>query len=120
MDAQENLGPKDKRRRQPAPVPMVGVPPADALPQDSAVEVGAGSTKDQHLKEKGRRQSDPRGLEQEGGNNPLGDLHQREPERDTQSLGDPHPEGRDKGQPISLEPEPEKEETACPVEEPHL
>ena len=78
MDIPEDLGLKEKGRRQPAPEPVVGVPPAEALPkaergwgqavpQDSVVEVEAGSMKDRHLKEKGRRQPDPRKLEQEGG-----------------------------------------------------
>ena len=83
------------------------------------VEVEAGSTKGQHRKETERKQPGLRELEQEGGNNPSGVRHQREPEKDTWHLGDSHPEGRVEGQPTSLEPESDKEEAARPVEDPH-
>ena len=33
VNAPENLGPKDKRRNQPPPEPVVGVPHVDALPK---------------------------------------------------------------------------------------
>ena len=94
MSAPENLGSKDKRRNHPPSEPVVGAPHVNALPeteeghgqavyQDSAVEVEAGSTKGRHRKETERKQPGPRELEQEGGNNPSGVKHQREPEKDT-------------------------------------
>ena len=62
VSAPENLGSKDKRRNQALSEPVVGAPHVDALPeteeghgqavhQDSAVEVEAGSTKGQYGKE---------------------------------------------------------------------
>ena len=106
-----NLGSNDKRENQPPSETVVGTPHVDALPeteeghgqavhQDSAVEVEAGSTKGQHRKETERKQPDPRELEQEGDNNPSGVRHQREPEKDTRPFGDPHLEGRDEASPL--------------------
>ena len=67
-----------------------------------------------------RKQPNQRGLEQEGDNIPSEVRQQRDSEKATQPLSEPHPEGRDERQPALVESSSGKKEAALPVEEPQL
>ena len=82
-------------------------------------EVGA-TQADARLEPGEREQPGQRGLEEEGDHIPSEVWQQKDTEKATQPLSEPHPEGWDTRQPASAEPSSGKGEAAPPVVEPQL
>ena len=80
---------------------------------------GAGATlADTRLELGERKQPNQRGLEQEGGHSPSEVREQRDLEKATQPLSEPHQEGKEERQSAPAEPSSSKKEAAPPVVEP--